>query len=95
MDEFIYLLGETTVFTNLNANSIYWQIEIEKEDKDKTSFTSHHGSCCSVRMPFGLKNDPVIFRQTIDVLLLGVKRQNALVCLDKIFIFSKTLKGHI
>lgn len=36
-------LGDATVFSTLDANSGYWQVEIEESDRDKTAFTSHHG----------------------------------------------------
>lgn len=39
MDQFINSLGEDTVFTTLDANWGYWQIDIYDRDKDRTTFT--------------------------------------------------------
>ena len=59
MDECIDSLGDATVFTTLDCNSGYWQVEIAEEDRDKTTFASHCGLYRFLRMPFGLKNAPL------------------------------------
>lgn len=43
MDEYLDSLGEVHIFRTLNASYGYWQIKIDDPDKDKTTFTSHHG----------------------------------------------------
>jgi hypothetical protein len=43
MDECIDSLGDAVVFTTLDCNSGYWQIPVDGEDQDKTTFTSHFG----------------------------------------------------
>ena len=58
MDECIDSLGDSQVFSTLDCNVGYWQIEIEEEDKDKTAFVTHHGLFRFKRMPFGLRNAP-------------------------------------
>lgn len=95
MDERIDSLGEATVFSTLDANGSYWQIEIEKSDRDKTAFTSPHGLYRFIRMPFGLRNAPGTFQRTMDVILSTVKWQFALVYLDDIVVFSRTPVEHI
>lgn len=94
MDECIDSLADATIFTTLDANSGHWQIEIREEDKDKTTFTSHHGLFRFTRMPFGLKNAPGTFQRVIDVILSQVKWQYALVYLDDVIIFSKSVDEH-
>ena len=94
MDECIDSLGEATVFTTLDANSGYWQVEIAPEDRDKTTFTCHEGLYRVIRMPFGLKNAPATFQRAIDIILSRVKWQYALVYLDDVIIYSKTVEEH-
>ena len=95
MDECIDSLGEATIFTTLDANSGYWQIEMAPEDRDKTTFTCHEGIYRFTRMPFGLKNAPATFQRAIDIILSRVKWQYALVYLDDVIIYSKSFEEHI
>lgn len=95
IDECIDSLGESTVFSTLDANSGYWKVEIDDRDKDKTAFTSHHGLYRFTRMPFGLKNAPATFQRAMDVIVAPVRWQTALVYLDDIVIFFRTLEEHI
>ena len=46
-------------------------------------------------MPFGLKNAPGIFQRAIDIILATVCWQFAIVYLDDIIIFSKSLDEHL
>ena len=94
MDECIDSLGDASVCTNLDANCGYWQIEIDEADRDKTTFTSHHGLYRFVRMPFGLKNAPGTFQRAADVIQSKVKWQSAHVYLDDVIVYSKTVSEH-
>ena len=94
MDECIDSLGDATVFTTLDCNSGYWQVEVDEPDRDKTTFTSHMGLFRFIRMPFGLKNAPATFQRAVDIVLSRVKWQYALVYLDDVIIYSKTLREH-
>lgn len=52
----IGLPEEVTVLPILDANSGYWQVENEEEDREESAITYDHGLYCFVRTPFGLKN---------------------------------------
>ena len=45
-------------------------------------------------MPFGLNNAPATYQRCIDVILMGLKGTDCLVCLDDIICFSATIKEH-
>ena len=94
MDECIDSLGEATIFTTLDCNDGYWQVPVADADKDKTTFTSHSGLYRFLRMPFGLKNAPATFQRAVDIILSRVKWQYALVYLDDVIVYSKTIKEH-
>lgn len=79
MDECIDFLGDAQVFSKLDANYGYWQVEIVEADLDKTAFTSPHGLYSFVRMLLGVQNAPGTFQRVIDVILLAVRWQHALV----------------
>lgn len=95
MGKFINLLGKASFFSTLDANSEYWQIEINDANKDKTAITSYHSLCRFVRMPFGLCNAPGTFQRAMDVILSSTEWQFALVFLNDNVVFSETAQQHI
>lgn len=88
LDECIDMLGDATIFSILDANSRNWQVEISKEDRDKTAFTSNWGLFRFSCILFRLKNALGMFQQAMDVRLTKVKWQFAFVYLDGMVIFS-------
>lgn len=94
MNECINSFGKAVVFSTLDGNREDRQIAIEKNDKDKTTFTSHHGLYQFVKMPFELFNAPGTFRCTMNVNLSSAKWQFVLVYFDAIVIFSKIPLQH-
>lgn len=61
MDECIDSLVRAKLFSTLHANSGYRQIEMDKNDVEKTAFVSCNGLYKYIRMPFGSKNAPATF----------------------------------
>jgi len=95
MDDCIDSLGKARIFSTLDCNSVYWQIPVAPEDREKTAFISHAGAWKFKRMPFGLTNAPATFQRALEILLAGVKWQFCLVYLDDVIIFSCTEEEHI
>ena len=89
-----YLYG-AKIFTTLDLFSGYWQIEIEDYDKFKTAFTTEDGHFEFNRMPFGLTNAPATFQRLLNTILRPVLKKIALVYLDDVIIFSKTIDEHL
>jgi hypothetical protein len=89
-----YLLG-AKYFSTLDLISEYWQIEIAEEDKQKTAFTTRKGHCEFNRMPFGLTNAPATFQRLMNNLLQSVIYKCALVYLDDVIIYSRTIEDHV
>ena len=77
MDECIDSLGDARVFSTLDCHAGYWQIPVAEVDKHLTAFTCHSGAWQCVRLPFGLCNAPATFQRAMDMILAGVKWQNA------------------
>lgn len=43
MDETSDLLRDSNIFSKIDCNSRYWQIETPEADRNKTTFSSDHG----------------------------------------------------
>ena len=87
MDDCIDSLGDAKIFTTLDANCGYWQLNVDKPDQDKTTFISHSGTYRYVRMPFGLRNAPATFQRCLDILLSELRWKTCLVYLDDVITY--------
>lgn len=47
------------------------------------------------RMPFGLKDAPATFRRGMDIILSSVKWKTALVLVDDILLFARSVEDHM
>jgi hypothetical protein len=73
----------------LDCFSGYHQIWLHKEDEEKTSFITHFGTYCYLRMPEGLKNaDPTFCRMTKAILKDQMQR-NVFTYVDDIVMVSR------
>jgi len=81
------------VFTKLDLASGYHQVRIHPDDCHKTAFIAPDGFYEYKVIPFGLANTPAAFMRMTHK-ILHPHRQNAIVYLDDVLIFSKTLAEH-
>lgn len=95
MDECIHSLGNATIFSTLDSNRGYWQVEIADEGRNKAPLTSHHGRFQFIWMLFWLRQYPKTFQRVMDVLGTKVKGHFSVGYLDGIVIFSRTPDQHI
>ena len=56
IDDILALQGKSKCFSTLELRSGYWQVVLNKEDREKTAFTCHMGLFNFRVMPFGLAN---------------------------------------
>ena len=70
IDESLDCLNGAVLFTSLDFKSGYWQMEMDEESKQYTSFTvGPLGFYQCDRMPFGLTNAPVTFQRLMETCL--------------------------
>ncbi|GBL76979.1 Retrovirus-related Pol polyprotein from transposon 17.6 [Araneus ventricosus] len=81
-------------FSSMDLSSGYWQIEVNKPDREKTAFITSEGLYEFNVTPFGLCNAPATFERIMDNLLRHLKWTMCLCYLDDITIFSQTFEDH-
>ena len=83
-----------TIFTSLDLQSGYWQVEMTEASKPLTAFTvGPLGFYKYVQMPFG--NAPAAFQHVMETCLGEIHLKWCIIYLDVIIVFSKTPEEHI
>ena len=95
IDECLDVLSDSTLFSTLDLQSGYWQIEMHPEDRGKTAFATRQGLFEYLRMPFGLCNAPSTFQRTMEIALQGLQWRTLLIYLDDVIIFSNSFDEHL
>lgn len=83
-----------TLFSNLDGNSGYCQIEVKKADWDKMAFIFHHGLYRFTRSSFGLKISLGTFQQTMDVIFSQSKGNKFFLSRQSRRLFKEDCKPH-
>lgn len=73
VDDTLDTLSGSEWFSTLDFKSGYWQVEVDKEDREKTAFCTHEGLFQFNVMPFGLCNAPATFQRLMDIILMGLQ----------------------
>ena len=83
----------STVFSDLDLTSGYWQFALTESSQKLTAFICHMGLFEFMRMPFGLCNAGATFQREMERLLNGLKF--AIAYIDDILIHSATVDDHL
>lgn len=86
MDETLEALAGSEWFSSLDLSSGYWQVEMDKDSKEKTAFSAGSGLWQFRVMPFGLCNAPATFERLMEQILAGLPLSVCLIYLDDILV---------
>ena len=92
VDDSIAVLGDSRIFSQLDANSGFWQINLSETSRELTTFITPFGRFCFNRLPFGISSAPEIFSRMMSKLLSGIE---GVICyIDDILIHGKDRESH-
>lgn len=94
IDEILDQLGHSRYFTTLDLASGYHQVQMDKDDAEKTAFSTGTGHYEFTRMPFGLTGAPATFQRIMNHILTGLQGVDCFVYLDDIVIYGRNLVDH-
>jgi hypothetical protein len=94
IEEILDQLGNAKYFSVLDLASGFYQMELAKEDREKTAFTTAEGKYQFKRHPMGLKNSPAMFQRMMDSVLSGLNTVQCLIYMDDLIVFGSTLEQH-
>lgn len=75
------------MFPTLDANANYWQIELDKDAKDKKAFVPYHRSFKYKQMQFHLKIASATFQSAMNVIIATTKWKYAIAYSEDVFLF--------
>jgi hypothetical protein len=79
----------------VDLTSVYWQVELQEEDKEKTVFATPYGLYEFNVMSFGLTGAQGLFQRLMDNALKGLQFEICLIYLDDVVIFSFSFNEHL
>uniref|UniRef100_A0A672FVX5 Gypsy retrotransposon integrase-like protein 1 n=1 Tax=Salarias fasciatus TaxID=181472 RepID=A0A672FVX5_SALFA len=94
IDDALDSLSGSKWFSVLDLRSGYYQIAMTEEDKEKTAFICPLGFYQFERMPQGITGAPATFQRLMEKAVGDMHLLEALVYLDDIIVFGKTLEEH-
>jgi len=87
-------LGNATVFSKIDLQWGFYNVEIEEKDKAKTAFSLKSGHYEWNVLSMGLKNSPATFQRIMTDVFRPVISEFVHVFIDDIFIYSPSPTQH-
>ncbi|GKB37527.1 reverse transcriptase domain-containing protein [Tanacetum coccineum] len=93
MDQMLERLAGKEYYCFLDGFSGYFQIPIDPQDQEKTTFTCPYGTFAYRRMPFGLCNAPGMFQRCMMAIFHDMIEETMEVFMDDFSVFGDSLSS--
>lgn len=85
-------LGQTRYFSKLDANSGFWQFDLDEKSQNLTSFITPFGRFKYKRLPFGISAAPEFFQKHVTKIVEGIN--GVPVNSDDILVYGESTEEH-
>ena len=92
IDDSIDALHGNLYFSTLDLSSGFWQVEMDPNDREKTSFSTGDGLYQWKVMPMGLKNSSATFQRLMELAFRGMHWTKVCFFIDDVIIFGKNFQ---
>ena len=92
VDQVLAQIGDAKVFSKLDANSGFWQIELNPESSKLTTFITPYGRYHFNRLSFGISSASKFFQNRMSEILRGCEGVAGLI--DDVLVHGRTEKEH-
>uniref|UniRef100_A0A6G1SFF7 RNA-directed DNA polymerase n=1 Tax=Aceria tosichella TaxID=561515 RepID=A0A6G1SFF7_9ACAR len=94
MEAVLETLSGNHWFSKLDIKSMYWQVLMDEEDRQKTAFVVHCGHYEFNVMPFGLVAAPMTAMRVMNEVVKDLE-SNSFVFYDDILVYTPTFESHL
>ena len=94
IEDNLFRLGKSTIFSTLDCSQAFHTIPIRAEDREKTAFGTPYGHYEFLKLPFGLSNAPASYSRLVTEVLRHIPLTQALPYLDDVLVHSSTMERH-
>lgn len=81
-------LAGSELFSTMDLQAGYHQIQMAEEDQEKTAIITKYGLFQYTVMPFGLVNAPMTFQRCMQLIFRGLQWNTLLIYLDDLIVYS-------
>ena len=92
VEDLIIDMNGATVFSKLDLNQGYHQLELDEESRSITTFATHIGLFSYKRLSFGINSAAKIFQKSVEEVLQGIEGVRNIS--DDIILFGKSQADH-
>lgn len=95
IDESLDALSGSQYFSTLDLMSGYWQVPLDEDAKEKSTFCTRNGLWRWKVLPFGLTSAPATFQRLMERVLQGLHWKTLLLYLDDVIVIGNNFDNHL